>query len=177
MIVRIHCRGDASPFFSRRRRATRFLESYVSRLTVPDHSRPTEGSFSRLVILSFAANDREDREEEEKKRRARFAERKDRNRILRATTSPTNLEVADRRHPPIARCTLTGLWCHSVFPFWKGRYPRVILPVPGDVSPRRNATLSLDCPRSRKKERKRENSSSPRSVHYVAEGTNPKITL
>lgn len=146
-----------------------FSRGYVPRLTVPDHSRPTGGSFSRLVILSFAANDREDHEEEEKKRRARFAERRDRNRIPRATTSPTNLEVADRRHPPIARCMLTGLWCHSVFPFSKGRYPRVILSVPGDVSSWRNATrfrwIAL------RRGRKRENSSPPRSVRSPRERT------
>lgn len=73
---------------------TSYLELYAS-LTVPDHSRLTGGSFSRLVILPTSMRKRlRAQEEEEKKHRAR-ARGGDRNHIaLRHRRRISNSRIA-----------------------------------------------------------------------------------
>lgn len=158
----MRCRGAL--FFSRCRRATSFLKRYA-RLTVPDRSRLTGGSFSRLVILPAqqcrCANDRG-----LKRRKKRSIARAEEIAIISCTTTPpTNLELVDRRS--LQSHTLTGSWCHSVFPFWKGRYPW----------PRHLPTLR---PTGRRDESRSPVSLGCRAEFFfssVVEGMNPKITL
>jgi len=99
---------------------TSFLERYA-RLTVPDRSRLTGRSFSRLVILPAMSMRKRSRTQEKKEKKNR-ARRRDRNHILHYDTVDES-RTRGLPQPPIAHCTLTGSWCHSVFPFWKERYP------------------------------------------------------
>lgn len=164
----MRCRG--APFFSRET-PTSYLELYAS-LTVPDRS-----ASDRRILLTFshpagAATSMRKRlraqEEEEKKHRAR---RGDRNHILHYDTADES-RTRGSPQPPIARCALTSPWCHSVFPFWKGRYPwsrhlpTLCSAAPGEDESR--SSVSLGC---------RAEFFFSGVPSNVAEGMNPKITL
>lgn len=166
--------------FRRRRRATRFLESYTSRgspsLTI---ARPTGGSFSRLVILSFGRErSRGSKRRKEKKCRARtLLRRGDRNRILRALRHRRRISksriavILQSRAARWPVCDVTRYFRFEKDDTRGSSSPSRVTSRRGET--RRFRWVAL----GRKREKKREDSASSRSVHYVAERTNPKITL
>lgn len=148
---------------------TSYLERYTS-LIVPDRSRLTGGSFSRLVILPArrrrCANDCGFEEEEERRHGARGG---DRNHILHYDTADESRTRGLPQPPIAARWPVRDVIRY--FRFEKDRYPRSRHP-PTLCSAGRRRVAFLGLVRLQRAEFFF--SSVPSNV---AEGMNPKITL